>query len=72
VIDLIAIDQRTVWFTPVPLPPEVADHVAAVAVFGNPSRDVPGGGPLTAISPLYGPKAIDSCATGDPFCCPRQ
>jgi cutinase len=69
VIDLITVGARTVWFfTPVPLPPEVADHVAAVAVFGNPSRDVASLGPLTAISPLYGPKAIDLCATGDPFC----
>jgi cutinase len=69
VIDLITIGPRTVWFfTPAPMPPEVADHVAAVAVFGNPSRDVPGLGPLTAISPLYGPKAIDLCAPGDPFC----
>ena len=69
VIDLITMGQRTVWFfTPTPMPPGVADHVASVAVFANPSRDVPGLGPLTAISPLYGPKAIDMCATGDPIC----
>jgi cutinase len=69
VIDLITIGSITVpGFTPAPMPPEVADHVAAVAVFGNPSRDIPGLGPLTAISPLYGDKTIDLCAPGDPFC----
>ena len=69
VIDLITMGAVTLWsFTPAPMPPAVADHVGAVAVFGNPSRDFPGGGPLTAISPLYGPKAIDLCATGDPLC----
>lgn len=69
VIDLITMSQRTVWFfTPVPMPPEVADHVASVAVFANPSRTYAGLGPLAAISPLYGPKAIDLCATGDPVC----
>jgi cutinase len=69
VIDLITVGARTIWFfTPVPLPPEVADHVAALAVFGNPSRNVWGLGPLTAISPIYGAKAIDMCAPGDPYC----
>jgi cutinase len=69
VIDLITIGATPVpGFTPVPMPPEVADHVAAVAVFGNPSRDVPGLGPLTAISPQYGPQTIDLCAPDDPFC----
>jgi cutinase len=71
VIDLITIGAVPVaGFTPVPMPPEVADHVAAVAVFGNPSSNFPGFGPLTAISPLYGPKTIDLCAVGDPICTP--
>jgi cutinase len=52
-------------FVPAPLPPEVADHVAAVAVFGNPWDKLPG---LTATSPLYGGKAIDLCNPGDPVC----
>ena len=52
---------------PAPMPPKVADHVAAVAVFGNPSSKGPGG-PLTAISPLYGAKAIDLCNPRDPIC----
>jgi cutinase len=69
VIDLITIGAISVPdFTPAPMPPEVADHVAAVAVFGNPSRNMPGLGPLTAISPLYGPKTIDLCAPSDPYC----
>jgi cutinase len=56
-------------FVPAPLPPEVADHVAAVAVFGNPlGRYV--GTPLNAVSPLYGGKAIDLCMPGDPVCSP--
>jgi cutinase len=48
-----------------PMPGTVADHVAAVAVFGNPSAKV--GAPLT-LSPLYGFKAIDLCNAGDPVC----
>jgi cutinase len=56
---------------PAPMPPEVADHVAAVAVFGNP-WDRSRGAPLTAISPLYGAKAIDLCNPGDPICSDGQ
>ena len=48
-----------------PLPPEVADRVAALAVFGNPATRI--GLPLTS-SPLYGIKAIDLCNPGDPIC----
>jgi cutinase len=69
VIDLIAIGSRTIWFlTPAPIPTELAGHVAAVAVLANPSRNIPGLGPLTAISPQYGTNAIDLCASGDPYC----
>jgi cutinase-like protein len=70
VIDLItAYPVAMAGFTPAPIPPEVADHVAAVAVFGNPA-DRYVGMPLSAISPLYGSKAIDLCAPGDPVCSP--
>lgn len=48
-----------------PLPPNVPEHVAAVAVFGNPTNRV--GLPLTA-SPVYGSRAIDLCNGGDPIC----
>jgi len=48
-----------------PMPPNVPDHVAALAVFGNPTAKV--GLPLTS-SPVYGGKAIDLCNAGDPIC----
>ncbi len=57
------------------LPPEVADHVAAVAVFGNPKSKLASkmaGGPLAAISPLYRAKTIDLCVTDDPVCSDGQ
>ena len=58
------------------LPPEVADHVAAVAVFGNPkstfARKLGGGGQLPAISPLYLPKTIDLCVPDDIICSEGQ
>jgi cutinase len=53
------------------MPPEVADHVAAVAVLGNPRSAYSAslaGGPLPTISPLYAPKTIDLCVQDDPFC----
>jgi cutinase len=48
-----------------PLPPDAPDHIAALAVFGNPSTKV--GLPLTA-SPIYGARSIDLCNLGDPVC----
>ena len=48
-----------------PLPPPAADHIAAVAVFGNPSAKI--GLPLTS-SPVFGNRAIDICSPGDPIC----
>lgn len=69
VIDLVTVDPRPLGrYTPTPLPAHVADHVAAVAVFGNPLRDIRGGGPLPQMSGTYGPKSIDMCALDDPFC----
>ncbi len=69
VIDLITIAQASVaGFNRAPLPQDVADHVAAVAVFGNPTASYLG--PISAISPWYGHKAIDLCAPGDPICSP--
>lgn len=50
------------------LPAPVADHVAAVAVFGNPAGKI--GHTLPAWSPLYGAKAIDLCNGADPVCSP--
>jgi cutinase len=48
-----------------PLPPNVPDHVAAIAVFGNPSAKL--GLPLT-MSPVWGGRAIDLCNPDDPIC----
>ncbi|OLO99355.1 cutinase family protein [Mycolicibacterium porcinum] len=65
VIDVIAaVPFPAVGFT-APLPPNVPEHVAAVAVFGNPSAKL--GLPMTA-SPVYGSRAIDLCNPGDPVC----
>jgi cutinase len=54
------------------LPAPVADHVAAVALFGEPtsgfSSALYGGQPLPAISPLYGGRTISLCAPDDPIC----
>ncbi len=62
VIDLITADPGPLGrFNPTPLPPEVADHVAAVAVFGNPLRNMRGGGPLPAKSRPSGPRR-STCA----------
>ena len=67
VVDAITVaDQPTLGFTQ-PMPANIADHVAAVAVFGNPSIRLLGG-PLTALSPLYGYKTIDLCNGLDPVC----
>jgi cutinase len=49
------------------MPVNIADHVAAVAVFGNPSIRLLGG-PLTMLSPLYVYKTIDLCNRADPAC----
>ena len=49
-----------------PLPPEYADNVAAVAVFGNAANRM--GGSLTSQSALLGSKAIDLCNAADPIC----
>jgi cutinase len=56
------------------MPPTVAPHVAAVALFGTPDnwfldlvdRNAP---PIT-VGPLYAAKTIQLCAPGDPVCAP--
>lgn len=48
-----------------PLSPDVANKVAAVAVFGNPATKF--GNPLSS-SALFGGKVIDLCNNGDPIC----
>lgn len=53
-----------------PMPASVANHVAAVALFGKPSPRFMGlvGEPAIAIGPLYAGKTLDSCVPGDPIC----
>ena len=53
------------------MPPQVADHVAAAALFGAPKSafaDTLSPGPLPAIGPLYATKTIDLCVPNDPIC----
>lgn len=49
-----------------PLPAAAAAHVAAVALFGNPSARA--GGLMSALTPDFDGKTIDLCNTGDPIC----
>jgi cutinase len=49
-----------------PLPGDAADHVAAVALFGNPSARA--GGLMSALTPNFDGKTIDLCNQGDPIC----
>lgn len=59
-----------VAFLPKPMPPEVANHVAAVTLFGKPSTQwlQNYGAPAVVIGPLYAPKTLDLCADGDTIC----
>lgn len=61
---LAAVPFPAIGFTN-PLPPEATDHIAALAVFGNPAARI--GIPLTS-SPVYGTRSIDLCNAGDPIC----
>jgi cutinase len=54
---------------PATLSADQADHVAALALFGNPA-DRYLGAPVSTVSPWYGAKSIDLCAPGDPICTP--
>lgn len=55
---------------PSPLPAQVADHVAAVALFGMPSASwmQSYGAPPVTIGPLYAGKTIQLCSPGDTIC----
>ena len=55
---------------PSPMPPEIANHVAAVTLFGTPSAQFlqQYGAPLITIGPLYQPKTLELCADGDAIC----
>lgn len=65
VIDVVsAVPIPVIGFTN-PMPADVPAHVAAIAVFGNPSAKL--GLPLT-VSPTWGGRSIDLCNAGDPVC----
>lgn len=55
---------------PAPLAPEVADRVAAVALFGKPSPALLDSEQMPQITPgpPFAGKTIDLCADGDPIC----
>jgi cutinase len=55
---------------PKPMPPEIANHVAAVTLFGTPSDQFlhQYGAPTIVIGPLYRPKTLELCAPGDSIC----
>ena len=52
------------------MPPEIANHVAAVTLFGTPSDQFLREVRRTdiAIGPLYQPKTLQLCAPGDRIC----
>lgn len=55
---------------PDPMPPEIADHVAAVVLLGKPSPKFMEliGTPPVEIGDLYAAKTIDLCIANDPIC----
>ena len=57
-----------------PMPPEIANHVAAVALFGKPSNgflnSIDRSAPPIAVGALYAPKTVDQCVPDDPICSP--
>jgi cutinase-like protein len=52
------------------MPADVANHVAAVTLFGAPSNRFMDtvGAPQVVIGPLYQPKTLELCAPDDPVC----
>jgi cutinase-like protein len=58
------------FLVPPPMPPEIANHVAAVTLFGTPSNRFlsDSGAPVITIGPLYVPKTTQLCAQGDTIC----
>jgi len=55
---------------PQPMPLEVANHVAAVTLFGTPSTQFMSiiNQPPITIGPVYAPKTIELCVPNDPVC----
>jgi cutinase len=57
-------------YVPNPMPTEVANHVAAVVLFGTPSTELlrDRGAPPIVIGPSYAGKTLQLCADGDTIC----
>lgn len=57
---------------PGPLPPDIANHVRALVLFGKPSGTFLEsiGAPPLLTDPDYAARTIDLCAAGDPICAP--
>ena len=55
---------------PVPLPPDVVDHVAAIVLFGKPNglAQAKYKAPAVGVSPVYASKLLELCAPGDSVC----
>ncbi|NVN48343.1 putative cutinase Cut3 [Mycolicibacterium hippocampi] len=66
VIDVVTTSPIAALGYTKPLPATVIPHIAAVAVFGNPSARL--GRPLTLLSPDFGGRTADLCNTNDPIC----
>lgn len=58
---------------PTPMPPDLADHVSAVALFGKPSQRFMRvlNNPSVIVGPNYTAKAIDLCVDNDLVCDPQ-
>jgi cutinase len=69
VTDLVMAMPAPVFSFDQPLPPDMADHIAAVALFGNGSQWV---GPITNFNPVYTDRTIDLCHGTDPVCNPAD
>jgi cutinase len=68
VVDLVTSGGQSIFGFANPMPADMANHVAAVAVFGNPANRI--GGPSPTANPLYADKTIDLCNGADPVCSP--
>jgi cutinase len=62
---VVAMNQPGFGYTD-PLPANMDQHIAAVALFGNGTQRVLG--PVPDFSPAFAGKTIDLCAAGDPIC----
>jgi cutinase len=58
------------WYAPKPMPLSVANHVAALVLFGKPSAQFMSdiGAPPVPIGPAYVPKTIEMCVPDDTIC----